>query len=224
MELQLSFKVSDKIYIKDPEQSTTGRLIVKHGIDMIYKLGFESFTFKKLAMDIHITEATVYRYFENKHRLLLYILNWYWSYLEFMMMYKIQGISDPRVKLEAIIDMLTNELPEMAGKIEFNRNYLYHIVIVESSKAFLIKDVLEINQQQVFKPYKDLCQTMAEVINEIDPQYPYAHSLSSTLVETAHSQQYFVENLPRLTDVDMVTTPAYTKSFLWNLVTKVLLI
>ena len=37
----------------------------------------EEFTFRKLAQKINTTEASVYRYFENKHRLLIYILAWY---------------------------------------------------------------------------------------------------------------------------------------------------
>ena len=60
MDFQLSFKVSEKIYLKDPSQSTIGKGIVQQGIKMIHELGFESFTFKKLAQEVEITEATVY--------------------------------------------------------------------------------------------------------------------------------------------------------------------
>lgn len=40
---------------------------------MIYKTGYEAFTFKKLAEDIGTTEAGIYRYFENKYKLLVYL-------------------------------------------------------------------------------------------------------------------------------------------------------
>ena len=86
MEYQLSFSVNKNIYLRDPEGTELGKEIVKHSIELIYKLGFEQFTFKKLALEIGSTEATVYRYFENKHRLLLYILNWYWCYMEYLPM------------------------------------------------------------------------------------------------------------------------------------------
>ena len=76
MDFRVSFKVNEKIYLKNPEQSEIGRKKEKNGIDLIHQLGFEHFTFKKLAIEMQTTEATIYRYFENKHRLLLYILNW----------------------------------------------------------------------------------------------------------------------------------------------------
>lgn len=222
MDFQLSFKVSEKIYLKDPSQSAIGKSIVQQGIKMIHELGFESFTFKKLAQEVEITEATVYRYFENKHRLLLYILNWYWSYLEFMVMFRIQNLGDAREKLDSIIELLTTKLPTQSGGIDFDQKLLYEIVVAESSKTFLIKDVNEINKHQVFKPYKDLCQAIAEVIIEIDSCYPYPHSLASTLVETAHAQQYFISHLPRLTDADRHEVPTYTLSYLRDLIHKVL--
>ena len=47
------------------------------------EIGFESFTFKKLAAKIESTEASVYRYFENKHKLLIYLVSWYWNWVEY---------------------------------------------------------------------------------------------------------------------------------------------
>ncbi|MFZ1526229.1 MAG: hypothetical protein WAT22_15510 [Saprospiraceae bacterium] len=48
------------IYLKDPFSSELGRSIIKESIEMIDDLGFEEFTFKKLAIKIKSTEATVY--------------------------------------------------------------------------------------------------------------------------------------------------------------------
>ena len=124
MEYQISIKVNDKIYLRDPESSELGKQIVKSAIDLIGQLGFEAFTFKKLAVEMKTTEASIYRYFENKHRLLLYILNWYWSYLEYLVDVKIQGVSDPKNQLKIIIDLLTHELPDNTGKVDFHKSYL----------------------------------------------------------------------------------------------------
>ena len=222
MDFHLSFKVSDKIYLKDPASSTIGKKIVEHGIKMIYSLGFESFTFKKLAIEIEVTEATVYRYFENKHRLLLYILNWYWSYLEFLVMFKVQAGGDARERLDHILQLLTGPLPTLSGGMEFNQNLLYEIAISESTKTFLIKDVNEINKHNAFKPYKDLCNSIARIIQDVDPHYLYARSLASTLVETAHAQHYFADHLPRLTDIQKNQKQGYTLAFLRDLVSKLL--
>jgi AcrR family transcriptional regulator len=222
MEFQVTFKVNDKIYVKNPESSDIGRNIVKTGIDLICKLGFEHFTFKKLATEMDTTEATIYRYFENKHKLLLYILNWYWSCLEFLVVFKLQNVKDTNVQLKTIIHLLTHELPEATGRLEYNRKNLNRIVIAESSKAYLVKDVGEINKDQVFKPYKDLCTQIAEVIRAHCPAYKYPRSLASTLVETAHSQQFFTSHLPRLSDAGQKEQSEYVSKFLEDLVFKVL--
>ena len=221
MDFQIKFKVNENIFLRNPDSSEIGQQIVKSSIDLIYSLGFEAFTFKKLAIEISSTEATIYRYFENKHRLLLYILNWYWSYLEYLVMFKLQNIIEPKAKLEAIIHLLTHELPEGGGISDYNKKYLNQIVIIESSKVYLVKEVNEINKSEVFKPYKDLCGTISKVISEYDGTYLFPRSLSSTLIESAHDQQYFSEHLPKLTDVSE-NEEEFTANFLKDLVFKVL--
>ena len=222
MDFQVIFKVNNKIYLRDPEGSELGKQIIKSAIDLIYDLGFEHFTFKKLAIEIKTTEATVYRYFENKHRLLLYILNWYWSYLAYLVMFQLQNINDTKVKLKTIVHLLTHELPESAGKLDYNKNFLTQIVIAESSKVYLVKEVREINKNEVFKPYKDLCAKIAEVITAYNPEYKYPKSLSSTLIETAHHQQFFSNFLPRLTDVGATEDNEFTALFMDDLLFKIL--
>ena len=164
------------------------------------------------------TEASIYRYFENKHRLLLYILNWYWSYMEFLVDFTIQNIQDPKEKLTKIITLFTKSLPESVGQLDYNKSFLNQIVLSESSKVYLIKEVKEINSFQVFKPYKDLCNKISEVMLSLNPSYTYSRSLSSTLIETAHSQQYFSKNLPRLTDVSNEKEEDFVFNFLSQLV------
>jgi AcrR family transcriptional regulator len=219
---QLSFKVNAWLYLRDPESSEMGKQIVKTAIDLIYSLGFEQFTFKKLAIEINSTEATIYRYFENKHRLLLYILNWYWCYMEFLVIFRLQNVTDSREKLKTIIDLLTHELPESSGEFDYNKKYLNQIVIAESSKAYLVKEVAEINKNSVFKPYKDLCSRIASVISAYNPAYKYPRSLSSTLIETSHNQQFFSAYLPRLTDIGTKKNTDFTFRFLEDLAFKVL--
>ena len=222
MDLQLSFKVNDWLYLKDPESSETGKHIVKAAIDLIYELGFEQFTIKKLSLEVECTEATIYRYFENKHRLLLYIVNWYWCYMEFLLVFRLQNVTNNKEKLKVIINLLTHELPESTGKSDYNKKFLSHIVIAESSKAYLVKDVAEFNKNDVFKPYKDLCAHIAAVITAYKPAYQYPRSLSSTVIETSHSQQFFSLYLPRLTDVGRKKGTEFTFRFLEDLVFKTL--
>jgi AcrR family transcriptional regulator len=224
MDFQVSFNVNSKLFVKDPDNTDIGRQIVKNAIDLIYSLGFEQFTFKKLAVEIQTTEATIYRYFENKHKLLLYILNWYWSYMEFLVMFKLQNLDNPETKLNAIIDLLTSDLPDTSGKLDYNKKFLNQIVISESSKAYLVKDISEINKDEVFKPYKDLCSKIAALIEEYNPNYEFPKSLTTTLIESSHQQQFFSENLPKLTDVNEDNHQEFVKAFLKALLFKSILV
>lgn len=222
MDFKLSFPVNDVIYLRDPESSELGKKIVKCSIDLINEIGFEAFNFKKLALDVGTTEATIYRYFTNKHRILLYIINWYWCYMEFLIDFHLQNIDDAEQKLKSIINLLTQNLSVSSGALDYNKKYLNQIVISESSKVYLVKDVEEINKSEVFKPYKDLCAKIAEIISLYNNTYAYPKSLSSTIIETAHHQQFFSEHLPRLTDVQEKNKDEFTASFLNDLVFKLL--
>ena len=152
----------------------------------------------------------------------MYILNWYWYYLAYLAMFQLQNVNNAKAKLKTIVHLLTHELPESAGKLDYNKNYLNQIVIVESSKVYLVKEVKEINENEVIKPYKDLCAKIAEIITAYNPEYKYPKSLSSTLIETAHHQQFFSSFLPRLTDVGQKEDNEFTAVFLDDLLFKIL--
>ncbi len=222
MDFQLKFNINEKIFLKNPETSELGKLMVKKSIDLIFELGFEHFTFKKLATEINSTEATVYRYFENKHRILLYILNWYWCYMEFLVTFKLENVHDKKDRLKIIIHLLTHELSESENQFDYNKKLLNQIVIAESSKVYLVKEVTEINKNEVFKPYKDLCAKIAAVISDYNAKYKYPRSLSTTLIETSHHQQYFSVNLPKLTDNAGKKNAEFTSQFIEDFLFKIL--
>ena len=200
MELQLQIKMNKKLFLRDPEQTELGKKIIQHSILLIDKSGFESFTFKKLAEDINSTEAGIYRYFENKHKLLMYITAWYWSWLEYRIMIHTMNVKDPVVKLRKVIELLAVTVEDDVNTSHINEHILHKIIIAEGSKAYLTKHVSEDNKDQFFKPYKDLCAKIGEIILECNPAYKYPKSLSSTIIEMAHFQNFFMHNLPALTD------------------------
>jgi AcrR family transcriptional regulator len=177
MKYNVTFNINERLYIKDPESTETGRQILKNAIHLICSLGFEQFNFKKLALEIETTEATIYRYFENKHKLLLYIFNWYWNYLVFLLEIKLQNIEKDKKKIDILIDVLTTEF-DSDDSAQFNKKQISQIVVNEHSKAYLIKNVDEINKDEVFKPYKNLCSIVADIIKQVSPSYHYPKSLS----------------------------------------------
>src|SRR5690554_3321776 len=107
MEYQFKIKMNEGLYLRNPEDTELGRKILKHSVELIYKLGFEAFNFKKLAEDIGSTEAGIYRYFENKHKLLIYITAWYFGWIGFQIKFQTNNLIDPKVKLQRIMALLT---------------------------------------------------------------------------------------------------------------------
>lgn len=198
---KVSIQVNDKIYLKNPESSELGRKIVAGSIDSIYCLGFESFTFRKLAHEIDSTEASIYRYFENKHKLLLYLTSWYWGWMEYRLMFTVANITEPLERLERAIVLLTETVQEDSSFSHINEVKLNGIVISESPKAYLTKEVDEANRVGAYWGYKQLVARVSDIILEVNPDYKYPHMLVSTVIEGAHHQVYFAEHLPRLTDV-----------------------
>lgn len=217
MQFQIRIQASEKLALRDPEDTVLGRNIVRQGLLLMHQLGFEHFTFKKLAKEMNTTEASIYRYFENKHRLLLYILTWYWNYLEYLVVFHLQNLQSPEEKLRKVIELLVLDLPDSLDHSGLDKKALHDIVIAESSKTYLTKEVDEINSVQLFKPYKELCARIAGLIKEYNPTYSFPYSLSSTLIETAHHQYYFMHHLPSLTDFKEEKSPEKVVTFLENL-------
>ncbi|MCW3080270.1 TetR/AcrR family transcriptional regulator [Segetibacter sp.] len=200
MDVEIHIKMNEKLFVRNPEQTDLGKKIIKNSIELIQGGGFEAFTFKKLAEHIGTTEAGIYRYFENKHRLLIYITAWYWSYLQYRVVFETNNIDDPAAKLKKVIQLLTSTVLEDERVKHIDEKLLHEIIIAEGSKAYLTKHISEDNRDKLFKPYKDLCSVIAEFITASNPAYKFPHSLASTIIEAAHNQNFFMHHLPSLTD------------------------
>lgn len=218
MKLQLQIKINEALYLRNPEGSELGKNIIEHSVLLIYSTGFEAFTFKKLAEHIGTTEAGIYRYFENKHKLLVYLTSWYWGWLEFQISFHTNNLKDPKVKLKRVIKLLASAVEDDQRTSHINESLLHQIIIAEGAKAYLTKQVGEDNKQQFFKPYKDLCGVVGRIITECNPKYKYPKSLASTIIEMAHFQNFFMNHLPSLTDFGKSKEEHEIVSFLNDLV------
>jgi AcrR family transcriptional regulator len=198
--MNISIQVSATLYLKDPTSSEIGLKILTKGIQLMQDLGFEAFTFKKLAQNIQSTEATIYRYFENKHYFLLYLINWYWGIISYRLILATTNVTDKRQQLTNSIAVLTG-LPDsnhpgyIAEEVQ-----LKQIVIQESGKALHTKMVDDENQNGIYLNYKSIVSTVAELVKSIDPSFPYPEMLISNLIENANHQRFFSVHLPRLTN------------------------
>ncbi|MEW2921760.1 TetR/AcrR family transcriptional regulator [Muricauda sp. ANG21] len=203
----LRMGINENLYLKDPESSELGKKIVEHSILMINEIGFESFTFKKLGTAIQSNESSIYRYFENKHKLLLYLASWYWGWLEYRMVFATYGISDNEKKLRRAIEILTQKVEEDTTFLHINEVILNKIVINEYSKSYLTKEVDKENKEGYFLVYKRLVNRLTEMIEAVDREYPYPISLASTIFEGSLHQYFLKEHFPALTNCNESVSP-----------------
>jgi AcrR family transcriptional regulator len=198
----IKINLNEKLYLKDPEDTSLGRDILSTSVLLINELGFESFTFKKLAKKMNSTEASIYRYFENKHKLLVYLISWYWIWLEYKVELNIQNLDSAEEKLKKIIATITHsEQQHITKDTQIDTEALHKIVISEGAKSYLTKDVDLLNKEGMYADYKRLCKKIADIILSINPSYMYANALVSMLIEAANHQTFFSLHLPSLTNI-----------------------
>lgn len=201
MSVGVKISLNEGLFIKEPQDSKLGRKIIKHSILMIDQLGFEAFTFKKLAQEINSTEASIYRYFENKHILLIYLVSWYWEWVGYLMNIGTMNIDDPKKKLDIFIKTFVSASLENPSIDYVNESVLHNVVIDEGTKAYHTKNVDSENSKGFFLNYKKLVAQIADVIKEINPMFPYPLAFATNLFEMANNHIYFATHLPKLTDV-----------------------
>ena len=201
MAITIQMKLNEKLYLRDPQDTKLGRKIIQHSILLIDEIGFESFTFKKLAEQTGSTEASIYRYFENKHVLLIYLLSWYWEWMKFRIDYNTMNIQDPKRKLRIAISAMADTSRRNTSIDFVDEDVLHRIVVAEAAKAYHTKEVDKENKEGYFSTYKALAKTLADMIADVNPDFIYPRALSSTLLEMANDQIYFSKHLPTLTDI-----------------------
>ncbi len=200
MFLQIKLTIPNCTCLKDPQETKLGVLIMQNSIELIDEIGFEAFTFKKLAQKINSTEASVYRYFENKHQLLMFLYAWYWGKIEYQIHVETLHLEGTEEKLFKAIKMLiekknANDIYTFVDELKLKR-----IIEHEGIKSILNKKVDDVNKNGAFDNYKNLVAKLGGWIQEIIPNYPYSKMLVTTIVEGAHIQHFFADHLPRLTD------------------------
>lgn len=222
MHIEFNPSLNDRLFLKNPQSTELGKKIIRESINLMAEIGYEQFTFKKLAAEIQTTEATIYRYFVNKHKLLIYLVSWYWNYLEFQLIVQLSNLTDPADKIRKVIDILVWEDNLEIDFGAFDHKALYYITIAEGNKTFLSKDVDENNKDMLYKPFKDLSGRIAAIFSEYNPSYKYPNTLASSVIDLSHLQHYFMHHLPRLSDFAKKKRPKDIEAFLEDLVFKTL--
>ena len=203
----IKIQVHEKIYVKDPETSALGKKIIEHSILLIDEIGFENFTFKKLGEKISSNESSIYRYFESKHKLLLYLCSWYWSWMEYKLVFGTSNITNPLEKLKKAITIVTEKVEDDQATIHINEAILNNIIISEFTKTLLTKEVDEENKEGFFQIYNRLINRIATIVKEVNPEYAFAKSLVSSIVEGSLHQYFLKEHIESITDCNEWISP-----------------
>lgn len=198
----IQFKINQPscTFLRDPQETKLGLSIIQHGILLIHETGFERFTLKKLSESIGCTEASVYRYFNSKQQLLLYLFSWYWGWMDYRIRHEIDTALTVTERLERGIAMLIERNANDQRTPFIDETKLQEIIEQEGVKSLLTKQVDTINQTGAFENYKQIVSYLAELIREINPDYPYPNMLITTIIEGSHLQHFFADHLPRLTN------------------------
>jgi len=201
MTVSIQMKLNEELYLRDPQETKLGKSIIQYSIDLIDEIGFEGFTFKKLAERINSTEASIYRYFENKHLLLVYLVSWYWEWMKFRIQFNTMNIDDPIKKLKIVLPIIVDTAKRNTSIDFVDEDILHRIVVAESTKAYHTKNVDKENQKGFFWSYKSVSISIADIIEEINPDFPYPRALASNLLDMGNNHIYYAQHLPSLTDI-----------------------
>jgi AcrR family transcriptional regulator len=203
----IKIEVPNGIYLKDPESSSLGKRIIENSIILIEGVGFEEFNFKKLGQLMGSNESSIYRYFESKHKLLIYLTSWYWNWIEYQLIIETYTINADKNKLYKAIEVVTRTTKQDRKYIHINEVLLNKIIINENSKSYLTKEVDSENKEGYFIPYKRVVQRLSEIINAYDSSYKYPLSFASTIIESALHQQFIKIHFKTITNCDNKNTP-----------------
>lgn len=198
---QVKINVSEKLFLKDPESSELGKKILEQSVELIEQIGFEEFTFRKLGLKIASNESSIYRYFESKQKLLLYLSSLFWGFKEIKMQYESHNIKDKKEKLEVILNIVFEdlELNERYNYIDVNK--LQNIMITDFSKSYLTKNVDENNKEGYFLVYKRVVLILNEAIKDYNSNYLYPKSLANFVIEGVLHQSYINNHFKKITDI-----------------------
>ncbi|WP_353077065.1 TetR/AcrR family transcriptional regulator [Flavobacterium sp.] len=204
----IKIQVNPKTYVKDPETSDLGKKIIKNSILLIDEIGFEEFTFKKLGEKIGSNESSIYRYFENKHKLLVYLSSWYWAWIEYRLVFSTNNINDKFEKLKKAILIVTESIEDDSKTEHINEAVLNKIIIEEFTKTLYSKNVDEENKEGIFLIYKQINYRIEKMILDVNPEYPFAKSLVSSIIEGSLHQHFLKNHLKTITNCNENVNPS----------------
>jgi AcrR family transcriptional regulator len=219
----IKLKIHDSLFLKDPERTELGQKILTASIDLLYTIGFEHITFRKIAKSIGSTEASVYRYFENKTQLLAYLLSWYLNWLEYRIDQNHNQSNTPLQQLTDAIRIITSQIEDDPQFGHISESKLMEIMIHEGNKVLFgrIKD--QKKYFGVLLSFHSLLERFEQMTLAVNPNYRSPKNLSNMILLTANNLQFFRYNISPYTEFEIAsTTEPKISDFLTLVVSKIL--
>lgn len=201
MSRRLSISVNPNTYLRNPEETELGRKIIKYGIDLMAEKGYQCFNFKSLAKEMQSTEASVYRYFENKYMLLMYLTSWYWKYLDMQIMLNTRNIEDPFRKLELLVKTVVEGINQHYELDFVDLEKLHSIIVEQSPKVTHSKKVEECEKAGMFANFKTLNDNISNIILECDPDFRYPAALATNVLKMSFDHKYYAQHICSITEI-----------------------
>jgi AcrR family transcriptional regulator len=198
--LQLRLQQPPCTFLKDPQETKLGNAILERGIELMDEIGFEAFTFKKLGSVMGCPEASIYRYFESKQQLLLFLYSWYWGWMDHRIRLETNFQWSTSEKLDKAVSILISRVENDDQFPFINEEKLKCIIEHEGIKSLLTKKIDTVNQNGAFEHYKGLVEKLSHWVQELNPNFPFPNMLITTVIEGAHLQHFFIDHLPRLSN------------------------
>jgi AcrR family transcriptional regulator len=169
---------------------------------MLGEGGFDAFTLKRLAHNLQTTESSVYRYFDNKHRLLVYHIKSYWEWLNEQVNIqcynnKLHGRKALETTFEIMCFPQANNWPREGVSYDCMHKILTH----QSVKAYFSSYVDLENKDGAHQALKALVHIMSGWLREEVPDFEFPKSLINTLLTSVMMQPFYAEHLPSLTEL-----------------------
>ena len=110
-------------------------------------------------------------------------------------------------RLKKAITIVTEKVEDDSTTLHINESILNKIIIQEFTKTIITKEIDEENKEGFFLIYKRVINRIIEMIHEVNPNYIFAKTLASSIIEGALHQHFLKDHLKTITDCDQNNSP-----------------
>jgi hypothetical protein len=138
----------------------------------------------------------------------VYLSSWYWAWIEYRLVFSTNNIDNKIEKLKKAILIVTETIEDDSKTEHINEAILNKIIIEEFTKTFHNKQVDEENKEGFFLIYKQVNYRIEKMILDINPDYPFAKSLVSSIIEGSLHQHFLKNHLKTITNCNENVNPS----------------